>query len=88
MSPDTISKYVYEDSMARFERHIKRQWITILILIAALILTNAGWIYYEAQFEDVSTEVSQEVNADKGGNAYLFGEKAGAVYYGTSKADD
>ena len=40
------------------------------MLIIALIGTNAGWLYYESQFEDVvTTEIVQE-NAD-GYNNYI-----------------
>jgi len=68
MSPDTISYFVYEDAMARFERHIKRQWIAILILLAALIGTNAGWLWYESQFQmtEVTKEVKQDVQTGEG----------------------
>lgn len=86
MSPDTISYFVYEDAMARFERHIKRQWIAILILLAALILTNAGWIYYEAQFEDIA--VTQEADSGRGGNASITGTTIGDIYYGESETDN
>ncbi len=85
MSPDTISYFVYEDAMARFERHIKRQWIAIIILLAALILTNAGWIYYEAQFENIS--VSQDVRSDSG-DLVLNGIDSGNIYGNESKTDN
>lgn len=86
MSPDTVSYFVYEDAMVRFERHIKRQWIAILILLAALILTNAGWIYYEAQFEDIA--VTQEADSGRGGNASITDTNIGDIYYGESKTND
>ncbi len=85
---DTISYYVYEEAMVRAERHLKRQIAVIILLLIALIGTNAGWLWYESQFADVETEVTQEADASDGGNAYLFGEKAGAVIYGTSETDN
>ena len=49
---------VHEGTMARAERTAKRLWITILLLIVLLVGTNAGWIWYESQFEDIA--ISQE----------------------------
>lgn len=62
----------HEGAMARMERIIRRQWILCIILIVLLAVTNGAWIYYESQFEDVvSTEISQDVNSDDGGNAVI-----------------
>ena len=61
---------VYETTLARFERSNKRMWIACLILIFALMGTNAGWIIYESQF--ATTEVSQEVDTGDG-NATVIG---------------
>ena len=49
---------VHEGTMARAEITIKRLWITILLLIVLLVGTNAGWIWYQSQFEDIA--ISQE----------------------------
>ena len=49
---------VHEGTMARAEITIKRLWITILLLIVLLVGTNAGWIWFESQFEDIA--ISQE----------------------------
>lgn len=85
MSPDTISYFVYEDAMARFERHIKRQWIAILILLAALIGTNAGWLWYESQFQ--MTEITKEVKQDvQTGDGDLTITGIGDIY-GTSETE-
>lgn len=52
---------VYEGEMARQERHIKRLWVLCIIIFAALIMTNAGWIIYESQYEEVViTETKQD----------------------------
>lgn len=64
---EPVSYYVHEEMMARQERTIKRVWILCIILIIALIGTNAGWIYYENSFENIV--VTQE-NAD-GYNNYI-----------------
>lgn len=67
MEEKMIPFIAFESATARQERTIKRLWILCLVLIIALLGTNAGWIYYENQFEDVV--VTQE-NAD-GYNNYI-----------------
>lgn len=67
----SVPYIVHESAMARSERHSKRLWIVILVLIGALIGTNLAWIVYESQFEDVITTEEYydvEQNADGGGN--------------------
>lgn len=82
-----IPYIAFESSQARMERTNRRMWIVILVLIVALLGTNAGWIYYESQFEDVvtSTEtVTQEATADRDGEIRLIG---GDYYGDKSEAD-
>ena len=82
-----IPYIVFESSQARMERVNKKLWIIVLVLIVALLGTNAGWIYYESQFEEVVTNtetVTQEATADGSGEIRLIG----GDYYGESKADD
>lgn len=68
MDDNKMIPYIaFESATARQERTIKRLWIICLVLIFALLGTNAGWIYYENSFEDVV--VTQE-NAD-GYNNYI-----------------
>lgn len=56
--------------VAAMERTIRRLWILCIILIVLLAGTNAAWIYYESQFEDVTTTTeSVETDAKDGGNA-------------------
>lgn len=68
MDDNKMIPYIaFESATSRQERTIRRVWILCIILIIALIGTNAGWIYYENSFEDVV--VTQE-NAD-GYNNYI-----------------
>ena len=67
MDEKMIPYIAFESATSRQERTIKRLWILCLVLIIALLGTNAGWIYYENSFEDVV--VTQE-NAD-GYNNYI-----------------
>lgn len=56
---------VHEAAMARQERTVKRLWIVVILLIVLLVATNAGWIWYESQWEVVETTV--ESQTDGGG---------------------
>lgn len=71
MKPETIPYIVHEDQMARQERHIKRLWILCIIIFIALIGTNAGWLYFESQFEDqvITQEIMQD-SGEGGSNSY------------------
>lgn len=66
MENNTPVPYIaYESTMARMERANKRSFIIIIILIIALIATNAGWVIYESQFETVET--STQIEAEQNG---------------------
>ena len=71
---------VHEGDMARMERTIHRQWITIIVLIAALIMSFVGFSIYESQFEEqvITQDISQNVDTD--GNAVIAG--IGDAIYG------
>lgn len=78
------NKYIpfiaFESATSRQERTIKRLWILCLVLIIALVGTNAGWLYYETSFEQVS--VTQEVEATSDGDSDLELNAVGGDYYG------
>lgn len=64
-----IPYIVYESEMTRLERIIKKQFVIILVTLALLVGTNALWIWYESQFEEVTTttqEVTQDLDAEDG----------------------
>lgn len=59
---DKLIPYIaFESATARQERTIKRLWVICIILIAALLITNGFWLYWESQFEYY--EVTQEIEA-------------------------
>ena len=58
---------VHESELARAERSFKRLWAAIILLIVLLFGSNAGWLWYESQFEETATTI--EAEADDGGNA-------------------
>lgn len=74
MEEKMIPYIAFESATSRQERTIKRLWILCLVLIIALLGTNAGWIYYESQWQVVenSTEVTQDVDTGNG-NANVTG---------------
>lgn len=79
-----IPYVVHESDMARQERTIKKLWILCIVMFLSLIATNAGWIYYESQWEDVVTTTTQEVEQDAegdGSNTFVGGD-----YYGEAES--
>lgn len=75
-----VTYYEHEHQMARMERTNRRMWIICIILIIALVGTNIGWLYYEAQFVDtVTTEIEAEQQADGGGSNYLVNGNYGTA---------
>lgn len=75
---------VYEATMSRFERTIRRLWILCIILVFLLVATNLAWLYYEEQFETVTT-VEQEVDSGDG-NGDTIVNGIGDIY-GKDKTD-
>lgn len=76
---EQISLIAHESMLSRMERTIKRLWILAIILVIALIGSNAAWIYYESQWEVVeTTEVTQENS--NGLNNYIG--NSGDIYNG------
>ena len=71
-APESVPYIVHESSMARMERQIKRLWITVILLIAMLVVTNGAWIWYESKMETIYQEVTQE--ADTGTNNFVGGD--------------
>ena len=75
---------LHEAEMSRLERVIKRLWILCIIMFLALVGTNAGWIWYESQFEEVVTTVTQDLDSGFGGDAII---NDGVHINGESEAD-
>lgn len=71
---------IHESDMARMERQLKRLWIVLIMTILLLVATNAGWIVYESQFEDVVTETYTS-EAD---NGIALVNRDGVINYGES----
>ena len=66
---------VYESEMARQERRNKRLVFVLLVLIAAIVLTNLAWLYAWMQYD----YVSYEAVATDTGDANIVG-RDGNIY--------
>jgi hypothetical protein len=80
-----ITEKGFESALAREDIKNKRLWILVIILLVMLFGSNAGWIWYESQFEDVVT-ISQDVETQSS-PAYVNGTGSMSVN-GESKAND
>ena len=58
--PNVVSYVAFESVQARNERHIKRLWITNLVLIALLFLSNAIWLWFYSGFDFESYDYEQD----------------------------
>lgn len=58
----TVPYIVFEGSMARSERHIKRLVIALIIAVVMIAVTNIAWLYVWNSYEYVgdSTSYSQD----------------------------
>lgn len=73
-----VDYIVYEGTMSRMERTIRRIWILSIILIVLLVGSNSLWLWYESQFESMT--ITQE-NED-GYNNFIGND--GDINYGTT----
>ncbi len=80
----TVIPYIaFESVQARNERHIKRLWIALLVLIAALFATNAMWVWYMFGTDFETYEYEQ---GDSGINI-IGDENKEVTYYGSESED-
>ena len=87
---DNNIRFIIESSLAKLEKANMRLWIIVILLIVALVGTNAGWFIYESQFEETVTTtqtVTQEATSD--GNSDIILRSIGGDYFGgESEADN
>lgn len=80
----TVPYVALESERARHERERKHErtlwFIVVIVLILLLFGTNAAWINYEAQFEDVVTETYNSEVDGEGGLAIV--NRDGSINYG------
>lgn len=78
-----VSFAAFESACARLERANHRLFIVAILLLAALLATNAAWIYYESQFEDVYVQQEVDQDTESGNNAFIGGD-----FYGKAESDN
>ena len=59
-TPKDVQYIVNDGVVARLERVIKRLRVLVLALIILLCASNAAWIWWESQFEEVRIEQENE----------------------------
>ena len=59
-TPKDVTYIIHEGALARLERVIKRMWVLVLSLIILLFVSNAAWIWYESQIEEIRIEQENE----------------------------
>lgn len=74
----------HEREMTRMEAANRRWFIAFLIVLAMLFVTNAAWIIYENQYQDVV--VTQDAFVDGNGANYING--TGDMTYGSQSTPD
>lgn len=72
-APASVPYVVHESAMARAERQAKSLVWVIVLLIVLLVGTNAGWLWYESQFEVVEETTETIITQDNsdGYNNYI-----------------
>lgn len=76
-----IPYIAFEGELARAERHIKRLWVVNIILIIALILCNAAYLWYLSLYDFSSYDYEQ------GDGINVIGDSNGVTNNGTEIAN-
>ena len=58
--PATVDYFVYEGTVERYEKTLKRLWIALIVVVSLFFATNIGWLIYESQFETISYDYDQD----------------------------
>lgn len=75
--PDVVSYIVFESSLARAERSIKRLWIALIIAIIAIFAVNGCWLWYLNQYDFASTSYEYEQDGE---GLNIIGDKNGVNF--------
>lgn len=73
MEENSNVRYAIDSFIMLQEKTIRRQWITIILLILIAVGSNMAWLYHESQFTDEVTttqEITQDLDAE-GGDAII-----------------
>ena len=75
------TQYLIDTITAMTERTLKRLWILIILLVVLLFGSNAAWIWYESQYQEITVTQDVQQDADFGSNHFIGGD-----YYGESES--
>ena len=81
---DAVPFLVHEADMARMERQNKKTWVLCVILAALLVISWAGFLIFESQFEYVSETTQETFEATADGNGTAINNKGGELNYGVN----
>ena len=81
MEDRNVPYIVYEGTIARFERTIKRLIIAITAIVMMLFISNVAWLYVWNQY-DFSTEEITIDTQDEGNTAYMGAGASGVINNG------
>lgn len=76
---EPIPYFVHEDAMVRAERYAKRLFISLIVAISLIFVSNAVWLYAWFSYDYVSEE-SITVDGQHGVASYVGGD--GSIYNG------
>lgn len=76
--PAVIPYYAHEAEIMRMEKHARRLWVLVIILIFAMLATNAAWLWYINQYDFEEYEYQQD-----GEGINIIGEGNGVNTNGT-----
>lgn len=71
---DDRNTFIHDAYISMAERTIKRQWITIILLILLLFGSWIGFIYYESQYTDEETTTIEATQDGDGLNMVSGGD--------------
>lgn len=80
---DKISYFIFESVQARNERTIKRLWISTIILVILLFVSNAVWLWF---FSGANLESYEYEQGDSGIN--IIGDENKEVTYNGAKSEN
>jgi len=76
-----LTAWSVEQALMHADKANKRAYVIIIMLIVALLGSNAGWLYYESQWEVVETteqRVDQQADGDSS-NTFVGGDLYGST---------
>lgn len=82
---EPIPYFVFERTIARFERTVRRLIIALCIAIALIFASNIAWLWVFNSYEIVTQDVT--VDSNEGGDANYIGAN-GTINNGTGNSKD